>query len=70
MAPIQSNKSCSPGIDAKKRFLASGLLPGLCGPLNMCSNVTPIMPLCTPWLTSFRKKMTYGLEKLEKFHKD
>lgn len=36
------------------RFLASGLLPGVCGPLNVHRTVNPIMPL--PTLLALRKK--------------
>ncbi len=47
MAPIQSNKSCSPGAYAKKvstfRFTSR-----VCGPLNMRSSINPIMPQFWP----------------------
>lgn len=46
MVPVQSNNNCLPGKNAQKT--ASGLLPGLWGPLNTCSSVyrtVPVWPL-------------------------
>ncbi len=47
MAHIQSNRIARLAHTPKK-FLASGFTSGVCGPLNMHSSVTPIMPLAQP----------------------
>ncbi len=47
IAPIQSNRVARLAHTAKK-FLASGFTSVVCSPLNMCSSVTPMVPLAQP----------------------
>ncbi len=61
----------------QKKFLASGFTSRVCGPLNMCSNVTPIMPLAQPAYENVQSHSDDVVQKkkrlfwaLEKFYKD
>ncbi len=62
MPPIQSN-----GIvrlaHTPKKFLASGITSGVCGPLNMRSSVSPMVPLAQPAYENARSHCGDAIQK-------
>ncbi len=64
---VQCNCSAPCLARTPKKFLASRFTSGLCGPLNMRSSITPIMPLAQPAYENAQRHRGDAIQKKKTF---